>query len=48
MSKLIEFPVSMNLNIALTVLLLNILMCTVAGAIALKKLRNADPADIFD
>ncbi len=26
---------------------LNILMCTISGAIAIKKLRTADPADIF-
>lgn len=47
MAKFIEFPVSMNLGIALQVLLLNILMCILSGAIAIKKLRTADPADIF-
>jgi putative ABC transport system permease protein len=47
MEKFIEFPVSMDLGIALQVLLLNVIMCTLAGAIAIKKLRTADPADIF-
>ncbi|MEO0012537.1 MAG: putative DevC protein [Cyanobacteriota bacterium] len=47
MAKFIEFPVSMDLGIALQVFALNILMCTLSGAIAIKKLRTADPADIF-
>jgi putative ABC transport system permease protein len=47
MEKFIEFPVSMNLGIALQVFLLNAIACTLAGAIAMKKLRTADPADIF-
>jgi putative ABC transport system permease protein len=47
MAKFIEFPVSMDLGIALQVFTLNILMCTLSGAIAIKKLRTADPADIF-
>ncbi len=47
MEKFIEFPVSMDLGIALQVFLLNLSMCTLAGAIAMKKLRTADPADIF-
>jgi putative ABC transport system permease protein len=48
MAKFIEFPVSMDLGIALQVFALNILMCTLSGAIAMKKLRTADPADIFN
>ena len=47
MAKFIEFPVSMDLGIALQVFALNILMCILSGAIAIKKLRTADPADIF-
>lgn len=47
MAKFIEFPVEMNIGIALQVFALNILMCTISGAIAIRKLRNADPADIF-
>lgn len=48
MAKFIEFPVSMDLGIALQVFALNILMCTLSGAIAIRKLRTADPADIFN
>jgi putative ABC transport system permease protein len=47
MAKFIEFPVSMDLGIALQVFALNIIMCTLSGVIAIKKLRTADPADIF-
>lgn len=47
MTNFIELPVSMNIGIALKVLALNIIMCTISGAIAIKKLRTADPADIF-
>jgi len=47
MTNFIELPVSMNPGIALQVFALNIIMCTISGAIAIKKLRTADPADIF-
>ncbi|MEO1799379.1 MAG: ABC transporter permease DevC [Cyanobacteria bacterium J06629_2] len=47
MTNFIELPVTMNPGIALRVFTLNILMCTISGAIAIKKLRTADPADIF-
>ncbi|MEL6493963.1 MAG: ABC transporter permease DevC [Cyanobacteria bacterium J06623_7] len=47
MTNFIELPVTMNLGIALQVFSLNILMCVISGAIAIKKLRTADPADIF-
>ena len=47
MTNFVELPVSMNTGIALQVLALNIIMCTISGAIAIKKLRTADPADIF-
>ncbi len=47
MTNFVELPVSMNMGIALQVFALNIIMCTISGAIAIKKLRTADPADIF-
>ncbi|MGL6341912.1 MAG: ABC transporter permease DevC [Waterburya sp.] len=47
MTNFIELPVSMNPAIALQVFILNLLMCIISGAIAIKKLRTADPADIF-
>lgn len=40
-------PVLMSLERAVTVLVLTIIMCFVSGAIAVRKLRSADPADIF-
>lgn len=40
-------PLSMTARRAVTVLILTILMCAVSGAIAMRKLRSADPADIF-
>lgn len=40
-------PILMTLPRALTVLGLTIFMCTVSGAIAMRKLQEADPADIF-
>ena len=38
---------SMTFNRGLLVLVLTILMCSVSGAIAIRKLQAADPADIF-
>ncbi len=40
-------PISMTVNRAVTVLVLTVIMCSVSGAIAMRKLRSADPADIF-
>jgi putative ABC transport system permease protein len=40
-------PVFMSYERAITVLILTIIMCFVSGAIAVRKLRSADPADIF-
>jgi putative ABC transport system permease protein len=40
-------PISMKLDRAITVFILTIIMCSVSGAIAMRKLRSADPADIF-
>lgn len=40
-------PIAMKLSRATLVLVLTIIMCVGAGAIALRKLRAADPADIF-
>ena len=47
MTNFVELPVSMNTGIALKVFALNLIMCTISGTIAIKKLRTADPADIF-
>jgi putative ABC transport system permease protein len=40
-------PILMNLNRALLVLGLTIVMCVTSGSIAMRKLKEADPADIF-
>jgi len=40
-------PIGMKLSRAITVLGLTMIMCVGAGAIALRKLQQADPADIF-
>jgi putative ABC transport system permease protein len=40
-------PVMMEVNRAFFVLLLTFLMCFASGAIAVRKLQQADPADIF-
>jgi len=42
-----HLPLVMAWQTALAVLALTILMCGVAGAIALRKVRSADPAEIF-
>lgn len=40
-------PIGMTANRAVFVLSLTVVMCTVSGGIAMKKLQSADPADIF-
>ncbi len=40
-------PMVMTIETALRVLILTILMCSISGAIAVRKLQSADPADIF-
>lgn len=42
-----QLPMAMNLGRAIMVLLLTVLMCFCSGAIAVKRLGDADPADIF-
>ncbi|WP_199248425.1 ABC transporter permease DevC [[Phormidium] sp. ETS-05] len=40
-------PITMTAARALTVLILTVVMCFISGAIAVRKLQEADPADIF-
>lgn len=40
-------PLAMTLDRALIVVILTILMCSISGSIATRRLRKADPADIF-
>ncbi|MFP4298194.1 MAG: ABC transporter permease DevC [Spirulinaceae cyanobacterium] len=42
-----SLPVVMSVSKAVTVLILTIIMCAGSGAVAIRKLSEADPADIF-
>jgi putative ABC transport system permease protein len=42
-----RLPMIMNFDRALIVLLLTIVMCSLAGLLAMNKLRSADPAELF-
>ena len=42
-----NIPLEMSTNVTLQVFILTIAMCGISGAIASKKLRTVDPADIF-
>jgi putative ABC transport system permease protein len=42
-----NLPLLMTVARATTVLVLTMIMCTISGAIAVRKLRAADPADMF-
>jgi putative ABC transport system permease protein len=40
-------PIAMKVDRAINVFILTVIMCTISGTIAMRKLRSADPADIF-
>jgi len=42
-----QLPMRLNLEIVLLVLGLTVLMCSLAGMLALRKVRSADPAEVF-
>jgi heterocyst specific transport system permease protein len=42
-----KLPMEMTIPLAVSVVLLAVIMCCVSGAIALRKIRSADPAEIF-
>jgi putative ABC transport system permease protein len=42
-----RLPLQMDASLATLVLGLTVAMCAVSGAIALRKVRSADPAEIF-
>ncbi len=42
-----NLPLAMNFERAVVVLVLSVLMCVVSGFFAVKKVRSADPADLF-
>ncbi len=43
----IDLPLKMDSTVTLQVFVLTVFMCIISGAIAINKLRTADPADIF-
>ncbi len=45
--KATNLPMYMTLISAGTVLILTLIMCSISGTIATRKLQSADPADIF-
>ena len=45
--KATNLPLYMTLIRAVAVLIMNVIMCTISGAIATRKLQAADPADMF-
>jgi putative ABC transport system permease protein len=40
-------PIAMSIERAITVFILTVVMCSASGALSMRKLRSADPADIF-
>jgi putative ABC transport system permease protein len=40
-------PIAMTVERAINVFILTVVMCSISGAIAMRKLQSADPADIF-
>ncbi|WP_017318073.1 ABC transporter permease DevC [Mastigocladopsis repens] len=40
-------PIGMTLSRAITVFVLTVVMCSFSGAVAMRKLQSADPADVF-
>ncbi|MDX2213816.1 MAG: ABC transporter permease DevC [Oculatellaceae cyanobacterium bins.114] len=47
LTTLTRIPLTMRPEIALQVFMLTLVMCIISGAIAMNKLRSADPADVF-
>jgi putative ABC transport system permease protein len=47
LTYLTKIPLTMRTGIALQVFVLTLVMCVISGAIAMNKLRSADPADVF-
>jgi putative ABC transport system permease protein len=45
--KTARLPMYLTYELAIFVLLLALLMCTISGILALRKVRRADPADLF-
>jgi putative ABC transport system permease protein len=48
LTKATRIPLQMQSDVALKVFILTVIMCLISGAIAMNKLRSADPVDVFD
>jgi putative ABC transport system permease protein len=44
---LTRIPLAMKTTVASQILIMTVIMCFISAAIAIRKLRSADPADIF-
>ncbi|MEM8829727.1 MAG: ABC transporter permease DevC [Cyanobacteria bacterium P01_G01_bin.19] len=47
LEALTQMPLAMGANVALRVFFLTLVMCSASGAIAIRKLQSADPAEVF-
>ncbi|MDJ0737915.1 MAG: ABC transporter permease DevC [Nostocaceae cyanobacterium] len=47
LANLTSIPIAMRLNVASQVFLATFVMCLISAAISIRKLQNADPADVF-
>jgi putative ABC transport system permease protein len=47
LETLTQMPLAMQSTVALRVFLLTVTMCLASGAIAIRKLQSADPAEVF-
>jgi putative ABC transport system permease protein len=47
LGSLTRIPLAMKLEVAVQVFTVTLLMCLISAAIAMRKLRSADPADVF-
>ncbi|MGK7948794.1 MAG: ABC transporter permease DevC [Xenococcaceae cyanobacterium] len=47
LEALTQMPLSMQSAVALRVFVLTVIMCSASGAIAIRKLHSADPAEVF-
>ena len=47
LEALTQMPLAMGTNVALRVFFLTLVMCSASGAIAIRKLQSADPAEVF-
>ena len=47
LTNVTKIPLAMRPEIAIQVFILTLIMCAISGAMAMNKLRSADPADVF-